>query len=160
MTRTTNTTTKIKRNKNQTQHNKIPVDWLKMSHKIATREFLAFGISIIHRRKNAYSTYARIYEGRGNPIKKIELAQFQTHFGVTPYVCRWIWILLIRNNLKPKGGTAKHLLWTLMFLKLYSTEKVLATIADCSPKTYMKWTWKFVRAISVLKSILVSVPPF
>lgn len=127
-----------------------------MTRKIHTKEFLAMGISLIHRHDNAYSSYARIYESIGDPIKKIELEEFESVFGVSPYVCRSAWNLLHKHSLLPNGGLPQHLLWALMFMKLYRSGNVLSSMAGCSRKTYMKWTWKFVRRIGALKAIVVS----
>ena len=54
-----------------------------------------------------------------------------------------------------------HLLWALMFLKIYSTERVSRTIVGSSrnptmEKTMRKWVRLFVRAISFLESEVVS----
>ena len=125
--------------------------------KVPTKDFFAFGLSLIHRQKNAYSSYARLYKIYGEPVKMRELELFKSHFGVTPFVCRCIWVLLMRHDLKPEGGTPIHLLWALLFMKLYSSAKVLASMAGCCKKTYMKWTWRFVLSIASLKSIVLSL---
>jgi hypothetical protein len=58
---------------------------------------------------------------------------------------------LIPKNVKPK-----HILWALMFLKLYDATKVLSYITDVSKKTYTKWKWIFVKTIFGVMDDLVS----
>lgn len=90
-------------------------------------------------------------------IKTKDLQSFRSHFGISPRDCRNVWNLLGHFNLIPDGSNANHLLWTLLFAKLYSTEEVLAAMVGCrTVKTYMKWTWKILRRISALKGVVVS----
>ena len=55
------------------------------------------------------------------------------------------------------GAHPKHLLWGLMWLKIYSTEAVMAGMAKCDEKMFEKWSWKFVVAVSLLKEKVVSI---
>ena len=50
-----------------------------------------------------------------------------------------------------------HLLWALMLIKIYATEDVLSGIAGVTEKTYRKWAWKFIKAVSDLSYTLVSL---
>ena len=83
-------------------------------------------------------------------------AQFMAHFGVTPYVCAYVWQALWKKMLVPRHGIKPYLLWALMFLKLYSTEIVLAGMAGTSPTTFKKWSITFIDAIRQLKPFVVS----
>ena len=49
------------------------------------------------------------------------------------------------------------MLWGLMFLKIYASEGVLATLAGgVDEKTFRKWAWRFVDAIADLEDDVVS----
>ena len=89
-------------------------------------------------------------------ITTADKAQFIAHFGVTPYVCAYVWQALWTKMLVPRHGIKPYLLWALMFLKLYSTEIVLAGMAGTSPKTFKKWSITFINALSQLKPFVVS----
>lgn len=51
----------------------------------------------------------------------------------------------------PKGYRFKHLLWALMFLKVYGTEHVLAGKIGVDEATYRNHVWTVVKAIASLK---------
>jgi hypothetical protein len=74
-------------------------------------------------------------------------------FRVGKDVCEHIWNHLSRYSWKPPQTRPKHLLWTLMFLKLYSTELVLAVMARVSRKTFRKWVW-------LLLPVIANMAPF
>ena len=92
----------------------------------------------------------------GQAARKSDIDRFVTYFGVTPFVTAKIWQCLLHHDFMPDKGTASHLLWALMLLKLYSTEEVLAGIANVTAKTFRKWSQRFVLAISQLKPHVVS----
>jgi hypothetical protein len=72
-------------------------------------------------------------------------------FGTSPKVCALLW-QKIDLSLMPNGAKPCHLLWALMFLKLYCAEPVLATLAGgVHEQTLRKWVWLFVDAISDLQ---------
>ena len=54
----------------------------------------------------------------------------------------------------PKKARPKHLLWTLLFLKLYDVENVLAPMCGCSEKTFRKWVWSMMAAIGSLDDVV------
>ena len=66
--------------------------------------------------------------------------QFIAFFGCSPRVCAAIWNRIERLS-PSRLFTPGRLLWTLMFLKLYSCEDVLATIAGCTRFCFRKWVW-------------------
>lgn len=72
--------------------------------------------------------------------------QFRSLFGVTPDVCELSW----RNifPFSPEGSRPKHLLWALLLLKVYGTEKLNSVITVSDPKTFRKWAWTFVELIA------------
>ena len=47
----------------------------------------------------------------------------------------------------------KHLLWTLLFLKGYSTENIHAQMAGCSAKTFRKWVWFTIDKLSNIEVV-------
>ena len=72
--------------------------------------------------------------------------RFRSHFGVTPEICGHIWDALLDL---PKAAEKMHLLWGLMFLMLYGTESVNASMAGgVDESTFRNWSWFFVEAIS------------
>jgi len=95
-------------------------------------------------------------------------------FGTTHVVCAIIWRKIDPMNTFQEVADGKeygpkthscakpiHLLWALMFLKVYGTERVSRTIVGSSTtptreKTMRKWVRLFVRAISFLESEVVS----
>jgi hypothetical protein len=87
--------------------------------------------------------------------------RFKAHFGTSPGVCSYIWSLIfpsLHRNHESHGVQFFHLLWGLMFLKVYETDSVLAGIVGgIDEKTFRKWKWILVKAISDLKSTVVSV---
>ena len=62
----------------------------------------------------------------------------------------------------PNGVHPHHLLWALMFLKLYCAESVLCMLASGEngqvpdEKTFRKWCWLFVEVISDLQFSVIS----
>ena len=56
-----------------------------------------------------------------------ENLRFRSLFCVTPYVCSFLWDLL-RTNM-PQASRPIHLLWVLLFLKVYGCETTNCTLA-------------------------------
>ncbi|GAX24473.1 hypothetical protein FisN_2Hu038 [Fistulifera solaris] len=87
-----------------------------------------------------------------------EDGEFREMFGCSVGVCVSLWNLLKKTESLPPGSTSnkEHLLWALMFLKVYGTEKVMCALAGGVDKdTFRKWSWQFVEAISSLQSFLI-----
>ena len=103
---------------------------------------------------------ARILWNR-NPEKvrstQTEDVEFRATFGCHVLIVRSIYKLLYSEDLLPEGGKLEHLLWALMFLKIYAGFKDLASRAGVDEQTFKKWSWLFVLAIANLESIMVSV---
>ena len=74
-------------------------------------------------------------------IKSIE-RRFLSTFGVSPQIAVVLWnkIVIPLTN-ENKNIRIKHLLWMLMFFKLYAADEVLATLAGTTDKTFRKWVW-------------------
>ena len=69
------------------------------------------------------------------------------------------------DNLKQRGVSTQwskffHILWTLLFLKLYMSESVLSGLVGVDEKSYRKWIWIFTPKIAQLKSKIVSNTSF
>ena len=60
---------------------------------------------------------------------------FKAHFGVSPVVVSSVWNRMDEESLLPSNALPKHLLWTLLFLKLYSSSDVLASMCGVTAKT-------------------------
>lgn len=91
--------------------------------------------------------------------KKIELRRFKAYFGCSPERCAQLWSLIHQNKSAKRwvrGGSPQHLMWALLWLKLYNTEEVVSGMAGCDEKTFRKWYWRFVEAIAALKEKTVS----
>lgn len=85
---------------------------------------------------------------------------FISMFGVTPQICAKVWNLLAAHDHPPPNNDKnkylfKHLLWGLMFLKIYATRAILVQLAGVCKETFMKWAWITVKKIASLKSKVV-----
>ena len=80
------------------------------------------------------------------------LRQYRWLFGVTPLKAA-----LILDLLKYQHGEIdvrpEHLLWSLLFLRQYGPEEVMASMADTTPKTFREKTWYLVFLIAELNLI-------
>ena len=70
--------------------------------------------------------------------------RFRALFGTNSHNCSRIWSLI---EVDDDGARPVHLLWALMFLKVYAAEEVNATIAGVHEDTFRKWSWLFTKAI-------------
>ena len=77
--------------------------------------------------------------------------RFCSHFGAGANVVLAAWVLLIENDLLPLDSIFDHLLWALLFMKLYpENEPDLCGKLGCSEKTARKNIWPMIDAISEL----------
>jgi len=97
----------------------------------------------------------RIMSRNANGSDAVRLRRFRAHFGASPEVVTALWNRLDILDRVPAGGGPQHLLWCLLFMKVYSTEEVLASIVGTSEKTFRKWVWLFVYAVSSLAPDLI-----
>ena len=74
--------------------------------------------------------------------------RFREFFGCSPSICSIVWEKLSATNSIPPTGKPVHLLWTLLFLKRYTTEHVMSSMVGADEKTLRKWIWKFIAALS------------
>lgn len=74
-------------------------------------------------------------------------------FGISADVVCDVWtrIILLRKEHIPKGAEPKHLLWALLFMKVYATERILCSLAGGVDKdTFRKWRNIFIDEIARL----------
>lgn len=81
---------------------------------------------------------------------------FRYLFGISLSTCVRAWNLCVDSNYLPAGTQQYHFLWSLMFLKLYGTQSMLARLAGTTQKTYRKWVWPIIRCLSRCRHGLVS----
>ena len=83
--------------------------------------------------------------------------EFRTFFGVSVEIFLTTWNLLEKKHYLPPDGTIEHMLWALMFMRVYASESVLCALAGGIDKnTFKKWTWPFIEAIEMLQLDIVS----
>lgn len=78
--------------------------------------------------------------------RETELRRFRALFGVAPHTCSSVWTRL--QGVIPEGGSPVHLLWALLFLKVYATEHVNKGLTGANEKTFRKWSWTFVELMA------------
>ena len=101
-----------------------------------------------------------INRATSDSIEAREEAEFRSAFGVSSDVCSHVWEYMVTyETLEDHVKTARptHLLWSLMFLKVYSTENFLCSLLQTTGKTFRKWVWRMASAISNLYDIVVRI---
>jgi len=92
--------------------------------------------------------------------REYELRRFKAFFGCNPARCAQLWWMLFKTKAAKDeiGENARpvHLLWGLLFLKIYNTDTVMTGMTGADEDTFRKWSWKFVVGISKLKEKVVS----
>ena len=99
------------------------------------------------------------YRGRNAKVKcaSTEDRDFREFFGCPLSVAGEVWDMLRRKGLLPENRLPCHLLWALMFMKIYGKEKTLCTLAGgIDKKMFRKWAWLFIIAMADLESSVVS----
>jgi len=91
----------------------------------------------------------------------VEDRRFREFFGCSAVVVRSLWRRLAMTSQVPYGGEPKHLLWTLLFMKVYPKENVMCTLIKVKdPKTFRGRVKDFISAIADLAADIVSNPFF
>ena len=86
--------------------------------------------------------------------------RFRSIFGCSSKICSILWEFLAMHGsiTTKKGSSPKHLLWALLFLKLYSTESThAAMVGGIDEKTYRKWVWLVLEDVKKIKKLVVSL---
>ena len=101
---------------------------------------------------STFASRGRSITGRAGALDSVpQERRFRALFAVSPDLCSIIWTRL--GSYKPDNCDPIHLLWCLLFLKVCGTEHFFATIASVERKTYRKWPWAMVVAISNLNLV-------
>jgi hypothetical protein len=81
-----------------------------------------------------------------------EHRQFRSLFGCSPEVVAEIWYRIAPRGGEislRKGAEPRHLLWALLFMKVYANEDVLCSmVGGVDDKTFCFWTKYFIRIIA------------
>ena len=88
-----------------------------------------------------------------------QFRRFKAHFGIDWLSCAKFWLILspLLIEVCHKSAKPKHLLWTLIFLRLYDTEEILAAKVDADEKTFRKWVWICIELMAYLQVDFVSL---
>ena len=106
------------------------------------KTFVFEGALILNRRRNQ-DNYTDTFD-----------RDFRSFFGCSPVVCGIIWVKCdgFFSYTEPK-----HLLWALLFLKSYETEKKLTSIVKISCRQHYRETvWPIILKLSSLRKKVVS----
>lgn len=106
-----------------------------------------------HRQQFEYE--ANIIRGRGASGSLEQQRRFKDFFGISSTMCSILWDIVYYKL--PAGCEQKHFLWSLMFLKQYSTETVNSALARADPKTFRKWVWQIVNIIADLQLVSLAI---
>ena len=90
--------------------------------------------------------------------KLSEDRRFREFFGCSAVVAISVWRRLEMGSQVPDGCTLKHLLWSLVFMKVYPKQQVMCTLVNVfDPKTFKSRVWGMIEAVSNLETEVVSV---
>lgn len=94
-----------------------------------------------------------IIDRNGRVWKGSHMRRFRASFGTSPFICASIWNKLDDASTLPMDARPKHLLWAMLFLKVYAAENVSAPMCGCDEKTWQKWVWSMLEAVSELEVV-------
>jgi len=80
--------------------------------------------------------------------------RFRACFGTSALICVKLWTVCVDGGRLPQGAMPHHLLWALMFLKLYAVEEVHASHAGCDEKTFRDWVWAILHVIASIDHVV------
>ena len=81
---------------------------------------------------------------------------FKQTYGVSWKVCEDLWDLLDMYGDWKEVRRPQHLMWTLLFLRKYDTERSNAARVGTTTNTFRKWVWRVIEEISSLAPMIVS----
>jgi hypothetical protein len=85
---------------------------------------------------------------------------FREYFGCGAQTALALWALILSSAALPEGGSLQHMLWTLMFMKVYAKSEIMSRLTGGADKsTIRKWVWQFIIAIASLEPQVISVIP-
>lgn len=82
----------------------------------------------------------------------IGMRRFRALFGISHVACAYVWKLLQERH--PAGSEPRHMLYALLFLRVYETEHVHSCISDRDEKTFRKHSWMYVYLIAVQLNVV------
>ena len=84
-------------------------------------------------------------------VRRSTHRQFVAFSGVSAAIASIVWGKMVRQNLIPSKGVPRHFLWTLHWLKTYSSMDVICGMFQIgSNKTFTKWRDLFILALKDL----------
>ena len=73
--------------------------------------------------------------------------KFRSMYGCSPEICAILWNIVERQCSIYDNVHPKHLLWALLFLKLYLPIQVAVAFIGCDEKTYQRYVWVVIDGI-------------
>ena len=80
---------------------------------------------------------------------------FRSHIGCSFEVCADAWSRMVARDSLPQDAKPKHLIWTLMYLKLYDTQRRSSVVLNSDSKTIRKWKCIILKALFDIKDTVV-----
>ena len=77
-------------------------------------------------------------------------------YGASVPVLARLWQMVQDNDNDNNKIRLMHFLWGMRFLKSYKSDDIASSEAGCSPKTWRKWAWRVITALSELHINVVS----
>ena len=94
-------------------------------------------------------------QSSSTPGSMTEDCRFRAVFGCGPLVALVLSGIVLTEPMVISGATVVHMLWALMFLKVCSNKTAMSTMSGVDEKTFRKWPWVLIEAISDLESSVV-----
>ena len=124
--------------------------------KLSWEIFRNIGLSMVDRNQHNYQQ--NVFPAvRNHNMTQTSERDFRAMFGVSWFICADTWNLIEDHGLYQLTRKAEHLLWALIFLKVYSNEKAHCTITGTMPKTLQKWVWQVLEEIALLEAYTVRI---
>ena len=79
-----------------------------------------------------------------NGSRELTEREFKAFFGKNAATVALIWATFVQ----PAKSKPVHLLWALMYMKLYNSWDVMSIMAGASKPTFMKWVWAWVQSMA------------
>jgi hypothetical protein len=98
-----------------------------------------------------------IYDCNFDPTKMYFVRWFTAMFGLLPNIAVMLWNEMYIHSFLDNKHQFKHILWTMNFLKVYSTIDVMASSTGVSKVTYQKWiklTIKCIVKIRIVSNVI------
>lgn len=90
---------------------------------------------------------------RAHSSMKVKRRIFLDYFGTRPEIASSIWARIELKRSLPKNAMPHHLLWALLFMKVYGTERVMCDMVSTpavDPYTFRNWTNFFIKELAKL----------